>query len=95
MKKKLSIISFIAATVGMAFFSDNGIFVPAIVCIAYMIAWLLAQMKRPHAATRSQEKKVCETEILDFYSKAKTTKTQVGKVWTPDGKILTTVHIME
>jgi len=95
MKNKLSVISFIAATIGMASFADNGLFILSMVCLAYMILWGYAQTKRPNAATKGRENQSCKTEILDFYSKSKTTKSQAQKIWTANGSMITVMHFEE
>ena len=96
MKKNLSITSFIAATIGAAYFSENLIVLPAIGCIVYMVLWGYAQTKaKPRAATPGKRgKTVCQTKILNFYDSTVTVKTQ-SKAWTPVGKALTPIHFVE
>ena len=97
MRKALSITSIIGATVTAIVCADIGLNLVAIISTAYMTFWLYANTvakKKPRSAKRSNEEKI-HTKILDFNSTRIKPKTQVQKTWTPDGIILTKVHIVD
>ena len=96
MKKNLSITSFIAATIGAAYFSENLIVLPAIGCIVYMVVWGYAQTKaKPRAATPGKRGKTSyQTKILNFYDSTVRFGTQM-KFKTPAGTLVMPVHYEE
>lgn len=94
MRRRLIIISVIAAAFAGAGFAENGLWLPAIGCVAWVLLVAFANgRKKPRAATRSRENRSA-TKILDFYDTTVTIKTQT-KTWTPAGKALTVMHISE
>ena len=94
MRKGLIIISVIAAAFAGAGFAENGLWLPAIGCVAWVLLVTFAnKKKKPRAATRSRDYGT-QTKIINFYDSTTTIRTQT-KTWTPAGKALTVMHISE
>lgn len=97
MRKAISICSIIGATVTAIVCADIGLYLVSIISTAYMAFWLYANTiakKKPRAATQGNKNRV-STRILDFNSTKITPRTQVQKVWTPDGIVLQKIHIVD
>ena len=97
MKKTISICSIIGATVTAIVCADIGLYLVSIISTAYMAFWLYANTiakKKLRQAQQSNEDKI-HTKILDFNSTRITPRTQVQKVWTPDGIVLQKIHIVD
>lgn len=94
MRKKLVIASVIGAAFAGAGFTENGLWLPAIGCVAWVLLVTFANgRKKPRAATRSRDYGA-QTKIINFYDTTTTIKTQT-KVWTPAGKAVIPMHISE